>query len=179
MIDSESAQFWKVVSMNEGKFQTYVHPRATIDPSTKIGRNVKIWANANVLANVKIGDNVSIGACSEIGKGSVIGDNSRVSFGVFLPSNSKIGDHCFIGPSVTFTDDKNPVCGNTDYNAQPPVMEMWSSIGAGAVILPGVKIFKGSLVGAGSIVTKDVPPGVIVKGNPARIYEREKNGKAE
>ena len=170
--DFETAEFWKVVSQNESKFATYVHPRASIDPSAKIGRNVKIWANANVLAGVTIGDNCSIGACSEIGKGSKIGKNSRISFGVFLPSNSVIGDDCFIGPSVTFTDDKNPVCGNTDYHAQPPVMEMWSSIGAGAVILPGVRIGKGALVGAGSIVTKDVPPGVIVKGNPARIYER-------
>ena len=167
--DSETAIFWKTVNQVEGKI---VASSRFIDPSVKMGRNVKIWQFASVLKDVVLGDNVQIGANAEIGRGSRIGNNTRIGHGVFLPPNSKIGDDCFIGPSVTFTDDKNPVCGNADYHAQPPVMEMWSSIGAGAVILPGVKIGRGALVGAGSIVTKDVPPGVIVKGNPARIYER-------
>ena len=173
--NSETAEFWRVVSQNEDKFHTYVHPRATLDPTAKLGRNVKVWASTNILADVKVGDNVNIGACSEIGKGSIIGENTRIGFGVFLPSNSVIGKNCFIGPSVTFTDDKNPVCGNTEYLAQPPVMEDWSSVGAGAVILPGVRIGRGALVGAGSVVTKNVPEGTIVKGNPARIYERKES----
>lgn len=173
MIPSEeTAVFWKTVNQMEGKIVASVR---FIDPSVKMGRNVKVWQFASVLKDVVLGDNVQIGANAEIGRGSKIGNNSRISHGVFLPSNSRIGENCFIGPSVTFTDDKNPVCGNTEYLAQPPVMEDWASIGAGAVILPGVRIGRGALVGAGSVVTKDVQEGTIVKGNPARIYERSKN----
>lgn len=162
--------FWKVAMAYEAQ----IHATATIDRSAKIGKNVKIWANANILKDVVIENDVSIGACSEIGYGSTVGQGSRIGFGVFLPPHSKIGENCFIGPSVTFTDDKNPVCGNSNYQAQPPTMEDWSSIGAGAVILPGITIGRGALVGAGAVVTRNVPEGTIVKGNPARIYERNK-----
>ena len=170
--DSDTVVFWKNVSQLEGKIVT---SSRFIDPTAKLGRNVKVWQFASILKDVVLGDNVQVGANAEIGRGSRIGNNTRIGHGVFLPPNSIIGENCFIGPSVTFTDDKNPVCGNTEYFAQPPVLEDWSSIGAGAVILPGVRIGRGALVGAGSIVTKDVQEGTIVKGNPARIYERSKN----
>jgi acetyltransferase-like isoleucine patch superfamily enzyme len=170
--DKETGEFWKIVLMNEDKFQTKPSLFSFVHSTAKLGRNVKVWQWASVLADCKIGDNVSIGANAEIGRGSIIGNNSRISHGVFLPTNSKIGENVFIGPSVTFTDDKHPVCGNVNYEAQPPVMEDWSSIGAGAVILPGIRIGMGALVGAGSIVTKDVPKGMVVMGNPARIYEK-------
>jgi len=168
--DPDAIEFWKAVSQWEGKVRTYTN---FIDPTAKLGKNVKVWQFASVLKDAVLGDNVQIGANAEIGRGSVIGENSRISHGVFLPSNSQIGKNVFIGPSVVFTDDKNPVCGNTNYIAQPPVLEEWASVGAGAVILPGVRIGKGALVGAGAIVTHDVPEGTIVKGNPARIYYKE------
>ena len=169
--DEAVKEFWKQVSQWEGKVRPYQN---FIDPTAKLGKNVKVWQFASVLKDVVLEDNVQIGAGAEIGRGSIIGEGSRVGHGVFLPPNSKIGKNCFIGPSVTFTDDKNPVCGNASYTAQPPTMEDWSSIGAGAVILPGITIGKGALVGAGAVVTRDVGEGMIVKGNPARIYERSK-----
>lgn len=164
MTDSETKEFWKVVSQNESKFATYVHPRATVDPTAKLGRNVKIWASTNVLQDVVIGDNCNIGACSELGRGTVIGKGSRIGFGVFLPPNSKIGENVFIGPNTTFCDDKNPRAGNPEYHAQPPVIENHAAIGAGVTVLPGITIGWGALVGAGSIVTKDVPANTIVSG---------------
>lgn len=169
--DEVAKEFWRQVSQWEGKVRPYVN---FIDPTVKQGKNVRVWQFATVLKDVVLEDNVQVGACAEIGRGSVVGEGTRIGHGVFLPPNSRVGKNCFIGPSVTFTDDKNPVCGNAEYHAQPPTMEDWSSIGAGAVILPGVTIGEHALVGAGAVVTKDVPPHAIVKGNPARIHYKEK-----
>jgi UDP-2-acetamido-3-amino-2,3-dideoxy-glucuronate N-acetyltransferase len=138
-----------------------------VDKTAEIGLNVSIWHWSVVLADVKIGDNVSIGSRAEIGKGSVIGPNTRISSGVFLPSNSVIGKNCFVGPNCTFTDDRVPKAGK-DYYAQPPILEDGCSVGAGCTVLPNVRIGAGALVGAGSVVTKDVPPKGHVRGEPAR-----------
>jgi len=145
-----------------------IHPLAFVDPSAKIGEGVVIWQFASVLQGVKIGDNVSIGAGTEIGQGTVIGKDSRISAQVFLPSNSHIGERVFIGPRCVFTDDKMPRAGTINYKAQPPILDDGCSVGAGSVILPGIKIGVGALVGAGSIVTRDVSAGSHVRGEPAR-----------
>jgi len=139
-----------------------------VDKTATIGQNVTIWHFAVLLADVKIGDNVSIGSRTEIGRGSTIGDNTRISSGVFLPSNSIIGKNCFIAPNVTFTDDRYPRAGNDSYHAEPPILEDGCSVGAGSVVLPGVTIGAGALVGAGSVVTRNVPPKGHVRGEPAR-----------
>lgn len=145
-----------------------IHPLAFVDGSVEIGEDVVIWQFASVLQNVKLGKGVSIGAGAEIGAGSVIGKHSRISAQVFLPSNSIVGERCFLGPRVCATDDRHPRAGNFSYIAEPPVLEDGCSIGAGSVILPGVKIGVGALVGAGSIVTRDVPAHSHVRGEPAR-----------
>jgi len=139
-----------------------------VDKTARIGQNVKIWHFSIVLADVTIGDNVSIGSRTEVGRGSTIGDNTRISSGVFLPSNSVVGKNCFIAPNVTFTDDRYPRAGNDAYFAQPPILEDGCSVGAGSVTLPGIRIGAGAMIGAGSVVTKDVPPKGHVRGEPAR-----------
>lgn len=139
-----------------------------VDKTATIGANCKLWHFCIVLADVRIGDNVSIGSRTEIGRGSTVGDNTRISSGVFLPSNSIIGKNCFIAPNVTFTDDRYPRAGNDSYFAQPPTLEDGCSVGAGSVVLPGVRIGAGAIVGAGSVVTKDVPLKGHVRGEPAR-----------
>jgi acetyltransferase-like isoleucine patch superfamily enzyme len=143
-------------------------PQNFIDPSAVIGKGTRVWHFAVILADVTIGENCSIGSCCEIGHGSVIGSGSRIGHGVFLPPKSIIGENVFIGPSVTFTDDKTPRVNNPYYHAQPPVIEHGANIGAGAVILPGVRIGAGAMIGAGAIVTKDVLPLRMVRSEPAR-----------
>lgn len=140
-----------------------------IDRSAQLGERVLVWHYAVILADVVIGNDVSIGSKAEIGRGTIIGNNTRISSGVFLPSNSKIGNQVFVGPNVTMTDDKMPFAGNAEYKAQPPTLLDGCSIGAGSVILPGVTIGRKAMIGAGSIVTKDVPDGAVVRGEPAKL----------
>jgi UDP-2-acetamido-3-amino-2,3-dideoxy-glucuronate N-acetyltransferase len=152
---------------------------AFVDPSSRIPASSQVWHFAIVLANCKIGNDVNIGGGAEIGRGTTIGDRTRISSGVFLPSNSVIGSDVFIGPNVTCTDDRFPKTlkpGET-YKAEPPVIEDGASVGAGAVILPGVRIGKGSRVAAGAIVTRDVPDGLAVKGLPAKRFELSTDAK--
>lgn len=144
-----------------------------VDPTAQIMGGSVIWHYARVLAHVIIGRECSIGGGAEIGRGTTIGDRTRISSGVFLPSNSRIGSDVFIGPNVTCTDDRFPRTlkpGET-YRAEPPTIEDHASIGAGAVLLPGVRIGKGARVAAGAIVTKDVPDGLAVKGFAAKRFE--------
>ena len=140
-----------------------------IDPTARIGAGTRVWHFAVVLAEAVIGRDCNIGSHAEIGRGCGIGDRTRISSGVFLPPNSRIGADVFIGPGAIFTDDKFPRAGNKDYKAQPPVVEDGASIGAGAVILPGVVIRANSLIGAGAVVTREVAPHSVVRGEPARM----------
>lgn len=146
-----------------------IHPLAFIHESADIGENVIVWQFASILKNVVLEKGVSIGAGTEIGSGTTIGRDSRISAQVFLPSNSVIGERVFVGPRCVMTDDRHPRVGNFHYTAEPPTLESGCSVGAGSVILPGIRIGFGALVGAGSVVTKDVNPHEHVRGEPARI----------
>ncbi len=143
-----------------------------IADSAQIGYGTTVWHFAVVLADVVVGSNCSIGSGAEIGRGTVIGDGTRVGAHVFLPPNSIVGDEVFIGPGTVFTDDRYPRVGNSDYAAEPPSIKSKAAIGAGAVVLPGVKIGSSAMIGAGAIVTKDVEDGGCVKCEPARAFER-------
>lgn len=146
---------------------------AFIDPTAILGKNTMVWHYARVLGQVTIGSDCNIGGGAEIGRGTTIGDRTRISSGVFLPSNSRIGNDVFIGPNVTMTDDRYPrvLKPGENYAALPPIIEDGASIGAGAVILPGIRIGKGSKVAAGAIVTEDLPDGLAVKGQAAKRFE--------
>jgi acetyltransferase-like isoleucine patch superfamily enzyme len=138
-----------------------------IDPSAMIGTNTVVWHYSVILPLVVIGDDCSIGSHVEIGKGSFIGGGTRIGKGTFLPSNSIIGSNVFIGPNVTFCDDKYPKVNNPTYHAQPPCIGNNVSIGAGSVILPGIQIGDYAVIGAGSVVTKNVPARSTVYGTAA------------
>lgn len=136
----------------------------------QIGKDTIIWNFVN-LYGCKIGDNCMIGAFVEIQSNVKIGDNVRISSHSFICSKVKIGNNVFIGHGVVFINDLFPP--RTEKYWQETIIEDDVSIGSNVTILP-VKIGKNSLVGAGSVVTKDVPPNSVVVGNPARIIKKRK-----
>lgn len=150
--------------MNIGK-------NSIVREDVSIGRDSKIWHFCN-LYGCKIGSNTQVGSYSEIKEGAELGDNCRLQSYVFIPEGTKIGDYVFIGPRVTFLNDKYPTAKkaiNKTWNLEAIVIEDNVSIGGNSVILPGVRIGEGAVIGAGSVITKDVPKYKVVCGNPARV----------
>lgn len=121
---------------------------------------------SNIHPQAVIGDDCTIHSHVWIGEGVVIGRQVKMQAFSFIPKGVTIGNYCFIGPRVTFTNDKHPPSYGDGWSAT--MVCEGAKIGAGAVILPGVRIGCGAVVGAGAVVTKDVPDGVTVVGNPAR-----------
>jgi acetyltransferase-like isoleucine patch superfamily enzyme len=149
----------------------------SIAPNVKLGKDVKIYKFVN-LYGCEVGDDTKIGAFVEIQKNARIGRSCKISSHTFICEGVIIEDNVFIGHNVTFINDKYPRATNTngglqteeDWSVQRTIVKMGASIGSGATILPCVLIGENAIVGAGSVVTKDVPPNTIVAGNPARIF---------
>lgn len=142
----------------------------TVHPTAKISPDVIVWNYATVCEDVEIGPGSVVGSCAFIGAGTKIGKGVRIQHGVFIPKNTVIEDYVFIGPNTTLTDDKHPVAGK-GYFPRPPVLKLGCSLGAGVTVLPGVVINDSALIGAGCVVTKDVPKFCTMVGNPSRIIE--------
>ncbi len=132
--------------------------------SVDIGENTNIWQFVVVLPGAKIGDGCNICANVFIENDVVVGNGVTVKCGVQLWDGITLEDGVFIGPNVTFCNDKYPKSGNKEFILMRTTVKKGASIGANATILPGVTIGENALVGAGAIVTKDVPDGAIVKG---------------
>jgi len=149
---------------------------ARIAPDVKLGLNVKIYAFVN-LYGCEIGDESKVGTFVEIQKGSKIGKRVKVSSHSFICEGVTIEDEVFIGHGVMFINDKYPHSATTggqlqteeDWVCIPTLVKRGASIGSNATILCGVTIGEEAIVGAGSVVTHDVPPKTVVAGNPARI----------
>ena len=141
----------------------------------EIGKGTKIYDQTLInLYGCKIGKNCVIANFVEIGKDVVIGNNCKIEAFSFIPTGVIIEDNVFIGPHVCFTNDKKPRIGGK-WKVIKTTVKKGASIGANATIICGVEIGEGAMVGAGSVVTKDVVPGTTVAGNPARpIDGREK-----
>jgi UDP-2-acetamido-3-amino-2,3-dideoxy-glucuronate N-acetyltransferase len=148
-----------------------------IAPDVKLGKNVKIHRLVN-LYGCDIGDNTKIGAFVEIQKNAKIGRYCKISSHTFICEGVTIEDRVFVGHNVTFINDKYPRSTNNsgdlqteeDWKVEPIIVKRGASIGSGATILCNVTVGENAIVGAGSVVTKDVPPNTIVAGNPARIF---------
>jgi len=138
-----------------------------------IGENTVIRDFVNIFG-CKIGKNCKIAAFVEIQKGVTIGDFCAIEPFAFIPSGVTIEDEVFIGPHVCFTNDKKPKAINPGWKITPTLVKKGASIGAHSVIVCGVTIGEKALIGAGSVVTKDVPAGVIVAGNPAKVIGKVK-----
>ena len=149
----------------------FIHPQALVSESAKIGKGTRVWAFANIQDGVEIGEDCNICDGVFIEKGVSIGNGCTIKNGVYLWADMKLGDNVFVGPNVTFTNDEMPR-SHPDYITpasgwQPNIIEAGATIGAGAILLPGVKIGEWSFVAAGAIVTDYVPPYTLVKGVPA------------
>ncbi len=146
----------------------FVHPTADVQ-STHIGDSTRIWQYSVVLPGAKIGAEVNVCSHCLIENDVVVGDRVTIKSGIQLWDGLRIGDDVFLGPNVTFTNDKFPRSKVYPDQFLQTKIENGASIGGGAVILPGVTVGLGSMVGAGAVVTKSVPPYAIVTGCPARI----------
>jgi acetyltransferase-like isoleucine patch superfamily enzyme len=146
----------------------FVHP-AAICESASIGTKTRVWAFAHILPGARIGEDCNICDHVFIENDVVIGDRVTVKSGVQLWDGLRIGDDVFIGPNATFSNDKYPRSKQYQSVVLQTVVERGASIGGGAVILPGVRIGARAMVGAGAVVTQNVPSRAIVSGNPARI----------
>lgn len=147
-----------------------------IAPSVKLGERVKIYDFTN-LYDCAIGDDSKVGTFVEIQKGVVVGRRCKISSHTFICEGVTIEDDVFVGHNVTFINDRFPrattnggaLQTDKDWTCIPTVVKKGASIGSGVTLLCGVTVGENAIVGAGSVVTKDVPPHAIVAGNPARI----------
>jgi acetyltransferase-like isoleucine patch superfamily enzyme len=152
--------------ISEGAF---VHPRSIVEEGATLGDGTRVWAFAHILPGARIGSQCNICDGVFIENDVTVGDRVTVKCGVQLWDGIEIEDDVFIGPNATFTNDPNP--RSKHYLAHYPrtLIRQYASIGANATILPGLTIGRGAMVGAGAVVTHNVPPNAIVVGNPARI----------
>ena len=155
--------------MSSDSEPTYINPRAFVSSEAVVGEGCRIWDWTKIREDTRIGDHVSIGQGCYIDHHVVIGDRCKIQNGVNVYNGVTIGDEVFVGPSVTFTNDRFP-------RADMDRSQTWStrvhdnaSIGANATIVCGVEIGEGAMVGAGSVVIDDIPANTLVVGNPARI----------
>lgn len=146
----------------------FIHPLSDVQ-SIKIGQKTKIWQYSVILSGASIGGNCNICAHTLIENDVVVGNNVTIKSGVYIWDGITLGDDVFIGPCVVFTNDKKPRSKQYPTEFPQTIVEKGASIGANATILPGIRIGQNALIGAGAVVTKDVPNNAIVVGNPAYI----------
>ena len=154
------------------------HPNQQIAPDVKLGKGVSLFGFVN-LYGCEIGDDVKIGTFVEIQKGAKIGQRCKISSHTFICEGVTLEDEVFVGHGVIFINDRYPQATNgqgslqtdADWKCVPTLVKRGASIGSGSTLLCGITIGERAMVGAGSVVTKDVPAGAIVAGNPARVMK--------
>ncbi|NMM36584.1 MAG: isomerase [Glaciimonas sp.] len=149
--------------------QNYIHRNAIVETGATIGESTRVWAFAHILPGARLGNDCNICDHVFIENDVLIGDRVTIKCGVQIWDGITIEDDVFIGPNVTFSNDKFPRSKQYPDQFATTLVRNGASIGAGAVILPGLIIAENAMVGAGAVVTKNVPPNAIVVGNPARV----------
>ncbi len=149
----------------------FVHPLADVS-TDDIGDGTRIWQFTVVLEGAKIGEDCNICSNTFIENDVEIGDRVTVKNGVQLWDGLRIADDVFIGPNVTFCNDRYPRSRNPDFVPERTLIDAGASIGAGAVVLPGVTIGRAAVIAAGAVVVKDVPAAGLAIGSPSRIVDK-------
>jgi acetyltransferase-like isoleucine patch superfamily enzyme len=157
-----------------------IHPTADVSPDARIGPGTRIWHEAQVREGAVLGADCNVGKGVYVDRGVVVGDRVKIQNRASLYRGLTVEDAVYIGPHVTFGNDKYPRATNAagepksddDWALVATLVREGASIGAGAVVLPGVTIGRWALVGAGAVVTRDVPDQGLVVGNPARLAGR-------
>jgi UDP-2-acetamido-3-amino-2,3-dideoxy-glucuronate N-acetyltransferase len=151
--------------------EPYVHPQALVE-TPDIGPDTRVWAFAHVMPGARVGAGCNICDHTYIEGGVVVGDGVTIKSGVYLWEGMVVEDDVFLGPQATFTNDRFPRSRQEDWTCEGILVKKGATVGAGAVVLPGVTIGERAMVGAGAVVTKDVEPDTVVVGNPARVVRR-------
>ena len=149
----------------------YINSHTVIYAGNIIGTNLMVGHRALIREQNEIGDSVSIGSGSNVEHHVRIGNRVRLHSNVFVPELSVLEDDCWLGPNVVVTNARYPATPTTKEELMGVYIEKRAKIGANTTILPGVRIGTDALVGAGAVVTVDVPPGAVVAGNPARVIK--------
>jgi acetyltransferase-like isoleucine patch superfamily enzyme len=149
----------------------YINSHTVIYAGNIIGTNLRVGHGVLIREQNEIGDDVSIGSGSNVEHHVRIGNRVRLHSNVFVPELSVLEDDCWLGPNVVVTNARYPATPTTKEELVGAYIEKRAKIGANTTILPGVRIGTDALVGAGAVVTVDVPPGAVVAGNPARIIK--------
>ena len=149
----------------------FIHSHALVE-SEHIGPGTRIWAFAHVLRGAVIGADCNICDHSYIDPDVVIGNRVTIKGRVAIIDGMRIEDDVFIGPGASFANDRFPRSRQESWHCETMVIGRGATIGAGAVLVPGVSVGEGAMVGAGAVVTKDVPPFTVVVGNPARVIRQ-------
>lgn len=147
---------------------SFIHVKADVS-SIHIGENTRVWQFVVILEGAIIGKNCNICAHTFIEDDVIIGDNVTLKSGVYVWSGTRIEDDVFLGPNATLTNDVMPRSKQYPDQFSGITLKKGASIGANATILPGITIGEKAMVGAGAVVTKDVPAHAVVVGNPAKV----------
>lgn len=158
--------------------KNFIHKTAEVEKNARLGKNTKVWHYAQIRENAKIGSNCVIGKNVYIDAGIVIGNNCKIQNNCSIYHTAIIEDGVFIGPHVVITNDKNPRAidpqGKTktakDWKPGKVIVRYGASIGAGVILLPNITIGRFAMIGAGSVVSHDIPDFALVYGNPAKVH---------
>jgi acetyltransferase-like isoleucine patch superfamily enzyme len=161
-----------------GSDQPFIHPTADVSADATIGPATRIWHHAQVRERARLGAGCIVGKGVYIDFEVVIGSNVKIQNGAYVYHGVTVEDGVFLGPGVILTNDKTPRAINpdgtlqtdADWQVSPVLIKRGASIGAGTVVLPGITIGTFAMVGAGAVVTADVPDHGVAYGNPARLH---------